>query len=29
VASWSTIRKMTGAIAMGGNAIDDCNRLDS
>ena len=27
VASWSTIRKLTGAVAMGGNAVDDCNRL--
>jgi hypothetical protein len=27
VASWKTIRKLTGAISLGGNAVEDCDRL--
>jgi hypothetical protein len=27
VASWDTVRKLTGALALGGNAVEDADRL--
>jgi hypothetical protein len=27
VASWDTVRKLTGALALGGSAVEDADRL--